>query len=314
MLILVCGLPGSGKTTLSQELSGRINGISLNTDSIREELFETRTYSKQEKEKVYEKLLECSQKNLENEKNVVVDATFYKKELREKFISLANKLGKKSYLIYCFLDEEKTKIRLQNRKNDKSEADFSVYLKIKRCFEPIQKNYLQINTSENIQKQIEQVLFYIMKEQLKEKYQLIETHISLIFLDDTFAYKIKKPVKFSFLDFSTKEKRKFYLNEELRLNKKISPAIYLGIVDVNFQKDKFLIGNGGQSFELALKMKKIDNKKKMDNLIQAGKISEKEIELLAKQISNFHQNAEIIKDFRYNSAQMLADQINDLGN
>jgi aminoglycoside phosphotransferase family enzyme len=62
--------------------------------------------------------------------------------------------------------------------------------------------------------------------------RLIETHISWILLTGTFAYKIKKPVDFGFLDFSTLEKRRHYCEEELRLNRRFAPQIYLDVIEI----------------------------------------------------------------------------------
>src|SRR5512143_1205654 len=61
---------------------------------------------------------------------------------------------------------------------------------------------------------------------------LVQTHISFIFITDHFVYKIKKPVDFGFLNFTTLDRRRFYCDEELRLNRRLSPEIYLGVVEV----------------------------------------------------------------------------------
>jgi aminoglycoside phosphotransferase family enzyme len=73
--------------------------------------------------------------------------------------------------------------------------------------------------------------------------ELIQTHISYVALTGRFAYKIKKPVNFGFLDFSTLEKRKFFCEEEVRLNKRLCPEIYLGVVPIT-QKDNSFELNG----------------------------------------------------------------------
>ena len=65
------------------------------------------------------------------------------------------------------------------------------------------------------------------------KVELLQTHVSWIFLTDSHAYKIKKPVNFGFLNFSTIDRRRFYCNEEVRLNRRLCPEIYEGVVEVN---------------------------------------------------------------------------------
>ena len=64
-----------------------------------------------------------------------------------------------------------------------------------------------------------------------EKVSLIETHVSYIFLTDSYAYKVKKPVDYGFLNFTTLDRRRFYCEEEVRLNRRLCPEIYLGVVD-----------------------------------------------------------------------------------
>jgi uncharacterized protein len=65
-----------------------------------------------------------------------------------------------------------------------------------------------------------------------ERFDLRETHISYILLTGPYAYKFKKPVDLGFLDFTTLEKRKFYCEEELRLNRRLAPALYLTVVPI----------------------------------------------------------------------------------
>src|SRR5512133_118499 len=64
------------------------------------------------------------------------------------------------------------------------------------------------------------------------KVELVQTHVSWIFLTDRYAYKIKKPVDFGFLNFSTIDRRRFYCNEEVRLNRRLCPDIYEGVVEL----------------------------------------------------------------------------------
>jgi len=62
--------------------------------------------------------------------------------------------------------------------------------------------------------------------------RLTETHVSLIFITDSFVYKVKKPVDFGFLNFTTLDRRRFYCEEEVRLNRRLCPDIYLGVVEL----------------------------------------------------------------------------------
>ncbi len=84
--------------------------------------------------------------------------------------------------------------------------------------------------------------------------KLVETHISWILLTGDYAYKIKKPVDFGFLDFSTLEKRRHYCHEELRLNRRFAPRIYLDVVEIRGSETRPHIGGSGKVVEYAIKM------------------------------------------------------------
>jgi len=122
--------------------------------------------------------------------------------------------------------------------------------------------------------------------------QLLQTHISYVALTGTFAYKIKKPVNFGFLDFSTLDKRKYYCEEELRLNKRLSPEIYLEVLPIT-QKDGTLMLNGdGTIVEYALKMKEFPQKYIMTNMLQQGKITEETLDRLCSILVHFYTSQE----------------------
>ena len=81
-----------------------------------------------------------------------------------------------------------------------------------------------------------------------------QTHISAVFLAGPFAYKIKKPVNLGFLDFSTLEKRKHFCEEEVRLNRRLAPQVYLDIVPISVRDGEVHLGSDGQIIEWAVKM------------------------------------------------------------
>ena len=113
--------------------------------------------------------------------------------------------------------------------------------------------------------------------------QMVETHISWVLLDDVFAYKIKKPVKFSFLDFSTLEQRIFYCNRELELNKRYSPAVYLEVVPVRMQNGELFLAEGiGKIVDVAVKMRRLDSTKEMDKMLARNEVTPDHIRQLAR--------------------------------
>jgi aminoglycoside phosphotransferase family enzyme len=123
------------------------------------------------------------------------------------------------------------------------------------------------------------------------KIELIQTHISFVFVTDNFVYKVKKAVNFGFLDFSTLENRHLYCQKELEINKRLCPQIYLEVVPLN-QKIKIKIKGEGEIIEYALKMKRLPQERIMTLLLKEGKVYKETIDEIAKVISQFHLNAE----------------------
>ena len=128
--------------------------------------------------------------------------------------------------------------------------------------------------------------------ELTDKIELIQTHISFVFLIDNYVYKIKKPVNFGFLDFSTLEKRKMYCEKELALNRRLCPEIYLSVVPITRQADGLRLGGDGEPLEYALKMKRLPQECIMTYLLWNGKIGKETIDDLAKIVAKFHNEAQ----------------------
>jgi aminoglycoside phosphotransferase family enzyme/predicted kinase len=119
---------------------------------------------------------------------------------------------------------------------------------------------------------------------------LIETHVSWVILTGKYAYKIKKPVDFGFLDFSTLEKRKHYCEEELRLGQQFAPEIYLAVVPITGTIEQPQInGSTGPILEYAIKMCEFSQDSLLSSLLKQGKLTETLIEQLGKLIAEFHQ-------------------------
>jgi len=129
--------------------------------------------------------------------------------------------------------------------------------------------------------------------------RLKETYISWLIFTGNFVYKIKKPVKYSYLDFSTINKRKFFCKEELKLNRRLSPEIYLDVVPILKAGRKLKILKSSKApltkekiLDWTLKMKEIPQKYSLKELVKKGKIREREIQKIAKKIFYFHQMAQ----------------------
>ena len=120
--------------------------------------------------------------------------------------------------------------------------------------------------------------------------ELIETHISQVFLTGQFAYKIKKPVNFGFLDFTDLNKRKFYCEEELRLNGRLAPEVYLDVIPITKSEDIISLNGSGTVIEYAIKMKQFDQQGLLSHLVKDNRLSTDQIMSLARIIATFHQS------------------------
>ncbi len=142
------------------------------------------------------------------------------------------------------------------------------------------------------QLQINQMLNPSIYPDATRKVQHLQTHISHIFITDDYVYKVKKPVNFGFLDFTTLDKRYFYCNEELRLNRRLSPDIYLDVVPL-YQNNEgmFSFSESGNLAEYAVKMKRMPEERMMSRLLDQGKVTESEIDIIASKVAMFHKEA-----------------------
>jgi aminoglycoside phosphotransferase family enzyme/predicted kinase len=119
--------------------------------------------------------------------------------------------------------------------------------------------------------------------------QVIETHISWVILTGEYAYKIKKPVKLGFLDFSSLEQRKFFCEEELRVNRRTAPELYIDIVPIGIENDKARI-MAEPAIEYAVRMHQFPHEARLDRYVHAGLMEPGDIKVLAHTISRFHQS------------------------
>jgi aminoglycoside phosphotransferase family enzyme/predicted kinase len=118
--------------------------------------------------------------------------------------------------------------------------------------------------------------------------QVIETHISWVILTGEFAYKVKKPVDLGFLDFSTLEARRHYCEEELRVNRRTAPGLYLGVVPIGAGPDGARVGFE-PALEYAVRMRQFSHAARLDRCLQAGRLGLPEMRALAVTIARFHR-------------------------
>ena len=124
---------------------------------------------------------------------------------------------------------------------------------------------------------------------------LIETHISWVILTDDRVYKIRKPIRYAFLDFSTVEQRRLDCEKELRLNRRTSPQIYLGVLPVRDGQDVVVLGDGpGRVVDYAVEMVRMPADRQMNLLLQEQQVTGDDVRLLARYLVTFHTSATII--------------------
>ena len=122
---------------------------------------------------------------------------------------------------------------------------------------------------------------------------VIETHISWVILTGKLAYKIKKPVDLGFCDFTTLEKRKKFCEEELRLNSRLAPKIYIDVVPISGTVDSPRMEGDDEPFEYAVKMFEFDQNTLAARAVTEGKVTGEMVDRLAKNIAEFHDNAPV---------------------
>jgi predicted kinase len=148
MLIIICGLPGSGKTTLAKSLSKRFEAVHVSSDITRKRMYPKPSYSEEEKASVYAGMVDETKEHLRQGRDVIADATFYRENERQKFLSLAVDAGTGAFVIMTVLAEEEIMKRLARRKKGGiSDADISVYFKVKGLFEPLVGKHLAVDSA-----------------------------------------------------------------------------------------------------------------------------------------------------------------------
>lgn len=123
-------------------------------------------------------------------------------------------------------------------------------------------------------------------------FQLIETHISWVLLTGPYAYKIKKPVNLGFLDFSVLDRRRFFCDEELRLNRRLAAPLYCAVVPITGSIDTPRLGGAGPVIDYAVKMRQFPQEAQLDRLVDRGALHVEQVEALAADLAAFHHRAD----------------------
>jgi predicted kinase len=169
LIILFSGLPGVGKTRLANELAPLINAIVLSTDKIRKELISNPTYTREEKELIYNVMLLLT-RYLHNAAglNCILDATFNTKESRKKAREKLETISPEQiYIVECICPEDIVISRLKARKGDYSDADIDIYRKMKQVYEPVEEEQRHVvaDTSRDPKINAEEIKTRIFREE-----------------------------------------------------------------------------------------------------------------------------------------------------
>lgn len=142
-------------------------------------------------------------------------------------------------------------------------------------------------------------------------FQVIETHISWVILTGDYAYKIKKPVDLGFLNFSNLAKRHHYCMQELALNRRLAPQIYLDVIAIGGKPESPVLG-AEPIIEYAVKMRQFSQSARLDNVLASHELKPEHIDQLADNIAAFHGQTEIAgKDSDYGNPTIVLEPIEE---
>jgi len=161
MVIIVFGLPGSGKSYFASRLAKHLEAAYVNSDELRMHMLPERNYTEVEKQRVYDAMLSHMSDALTTKKPIVLDATFYKELIRRPFEQAAATFNESIIYIEVTAPEDLIKDRLKMPRTF-SEADYNVYLKLKKSAEPLTRDHLVLlSTNNNIVSMLHQAVHYI---------------------------------------------------------------------------------------------------------------------------------------------------------
>ena len=141
--------------------------------------------------------------------------------------------------------------------------------------------------------------------------RLIETHISWVLLTGPFAYKIKKPVRLPFLDFSSLERRRHFCHEELRLNKRLAPQLYIDVVTINSLDGKLSFCDGGNTVDYAVKMHEFPSTARLDQLLDKDQLHRSVLSECADYIFSYFCKADTSSSVGFGTPELVTAPVMD---
>lgn len=156
-LVVVCGFPGVGKSTVSAAIVDRLGGTRFRTDVVRNDLFNAPDYTVEEERQVYDEICQRAREALRRHQTVVLDGTFYRQRYRDRASSIAVDAGSDLLIIRVDCDLQTVRDRISSRSDDESDADFRIHKLYRERFEPIERDYELIDNSDEIDETMRQI-------------------------------------------------------------------------------------------------------------------------------------------------------------
>lgn len=139
----------------------------------------------------------------------------------------------------------------------------------------------------------------------------IQTHASHVFIVPPYVYKIKKPVNFGFLDFSTLDKRRYYCEKEVELNRRLCDA-YIGVEEISIKNGNFVFGKGDETIEYAVKMRKLPDSYFLENLLAKGRVTKDDFLRVIEKLVEFYKQQSVKENIsEYGSPERIGININE---
>jgi len=149
-VVVVCGLPGVGKTTVAEDVADRVDGRVVRTDVVRKDLFPDPEYTPEESRQVYAELFDRARETVERGQSVVLDGTFKDADLRDRAVELSESLDAEFRLVKVECAEDVVRERIRSREGDESDADFDVHAMFRDRFDPIAADHVTVDNSDDI--------------------------------------------------------------------------------------------------------------------------------------------------------------------
>ncbi len=302
MLIIMTGLPGTGKSTVAAALARETGARVLSTDRIRAESGRP-GFSRSAKGGVYERLFDRAERALGSGRSVILDGTFYLQRLRRAGAAVGRRAGAPVFVVEVVSPVPVVKRRMERRlraARGTRPAAFAVHGFIKRSYEPVRGRRFVVDTADpaawrrhvaslgNSIRVVERQREVIDPLRRSRDLRLIQTHISWVLLDGAHAFKIKKPVRFSFVDYRSLDRRRRFCRREVEVGSRLGPGLYAGVVPVRERRGVLSFGGPGRTVEYAVKMREMPQAARLDRLVARGAVGTEDVLRIVRALCDFH--------------------------